>query len=250
MIIRAVLFDLGSTLIHFDGDWNEVLNQADASLFQVLLAAGLPLEQAFLAHFRQQMLAYFRERETEFVEYTTLYILRKVLTELGIALPADSVLKEAIAHFYQVTQSYWQPEADAQPTLKTLKSQGYRLGLISNASDDQDVQDLVDKAQLRPYFEVILTSAREGIRKPNPLIFQRALKQLGVSAQQAAMVGDMLGADILGAKNAGLYSIWLTRRADNPQNQAHRGTIFPDAEIATLAELPRLLAGLNQGAAA
>lgn len=248
MSIDVILFDLGSTLIYFDGDWNEALDRADAALYQYLLTVGLPLESSFLNRFRQEMLAYFRERETEFVEYTTGYILRKVLEGLDIPLPGDEIIRAAIAQFYQVTQSYWQAESDARPTLEMLKADGYCLGLISNASDDQDVQDLVDKALLRPYLDVILTSAREGIRKPNPLIFQRALQRLGAQAQQAAMVGDMLGADILGAKNAGIYSIWITRRAANPQNQAHYDTIVPDAQIATLAELPSLLARLNQGA--
>jgi FMN phosphatase YigB (HAD superfamily) len=55
------------------------------------------------------------------------------------------------------------------------------------------------------------------------------------------MVGDKLSADILGASKAGLYSIWITRRADIPANQAFAAEIIPDATIATLSELPGLL---------
>ena len=58
------------------------------------------------------------------------------------------------------------------------------------------------------------------------------------------MVGDSLGADILGARNAGLYSIWVTRRADTAANRAHKDTIQPDAVISTLSELPPLLNSL------
>jgi FMN phosphatase YigB (HAD superfamily) len=50
-----------------------------------------------------------------------------------------------------------------------------------------------------------------------------------------------LGADILGAKNAGLTSVWITRRAHRDDNLAHEDTIRPDAVIQALGELPKLL---------
>jgi FMN phosphatase YigB (HAD superfamily) len=59
------------------------------------------------------------------------------------------------------------------------------------------------------------------------------------------MVGDTLGADILGAQNAGIYAIWITRRADVPANRAHQDTIHPDAAIDSLAEIPGLLEKLS-----
>jgi FMN phosphatase YigB (HAD superfamily) len=113
--------------------------------------------------------------------------------------------------------------------------------MISNAGDDADVQHLIDRAGLRPYFQVILSSAAQGIRKPNPRIFTTALAALKSTPGQAAMVGDTLGADILGARNAGIYAVWITRRADSPANRAHADTIRPDATIAALSELPGLL---------
>jgi FMN phosphatase YigB (HAD superfamily) len=64
---------------------------------------------------------------------------------------------------------------------------------------------------------------------------------MNLHPQQVAMVGDTLGADILGAKNAGIYSIWITRRANTPANRAHAETIIPDARISELCELPSLL---------
>jgi FMN phosphatase YigB (HAD superfamily) len=113
--------------------------------------------------------------------------------------------------------------------------------MISNARDDRDVQALVDKAGIRNYFTIIVTSAAQGIRKPNPRIFHTVLDQMGIPPAHAAMVGDTLGADILGAQYAGVYSIWITRRAELPSNRAHQDTIQPDAAISTLVELPALL---------
>jgi putative hydrolase of the HAD superfamily len=105
---------------------------------------------------------------------------------------------------------------------------------------------LVDEAELRPYFEVILSSAALGIRKPHPRIFEIALEALETQPSRAAMIGDTLGADILGANNAGMFSIWVTRRADVPANRAHSDTIKPDAVIRALGELPDLLEKLEK----
>jgi FMN phosphatase YigB (HAD superfamily) len=125
--------------------------------------------------------------------------------------------------------------------LRYFQEQGYRLAIISNAADDNDVQTLVDNANIRPYIDLILTSAAVGIRKPNPRIFEIALEMMDIPNSRVAMVGDTLAADILGAQNANIYSIWITRRADNPSNRTHANTINADMEIATLEELPRRL---------
>ncbi len=245
---EAILFDLGSTLIYFDANWQEIMPSSDAELLRSLNNSGLALdEDRFLASFRGQLEAYFTERDTEFIEYTTAFILRRVLVDFGYPDVPDAVIQKALDDMYAVTQRYWKPEADAHSTLSALRQKGYRLGLISNASDDCDVQTLVDNAGLRSYFELILTSAGQGIRKPNPQIFWTALGSLGILPARAVMVGDTLGADILGAQNAGLFSIWITRRAGTPANLAHADTITPHAIIHTLSELPDLLVRMEGG---
>lgn len=241
-----ILFDLGSTLIYFDGDWETIITQADQALLRSLESAGLRLDgQAFIAEFRDRMENYLAERESEFIERTAAYLLRTTLGDFGYPELRDGVVREALREMFAVSQAHWHPETDLLPTLHTLRAQGYRLGLISNASDDDDVQALIDKACIRSYFDYIVSSAAAGIRKPNPRIFTMALAALGVQPAQAAMVGDTLGADILGAKNAGIFAIWITRRADTPANREHAKTIQPDAVIATLAELPSLLQRLS-----
>lgn len=239
----AILFDLGNTLVYFDAEWPAVLVEADRALFRELRRLGLDLDEGdFLQTFRAQIEAYYRERDTEFIEYTTQYVLRTLLAGWGYPEVPGSVLRPALDAMYAVTQAHWQPEADAIPTLKLLREQGYRLGLVSNAGDDPDVQALIDKAGVRPYLDVIVSSAARGIRKPNPRIFLEVLERLGAAPGRSAMVGDMLGADVLGARNAGMFAIWITRRADKAANQAHLDTILPDAVISTLSDLPALLA--------
>jgi putative hydrolase of the HAD superfamily len=244
--LQAVIFDLGNTLIHFTGTWPEVMRRADTALIQYLQAAGLDVDQhSFLPEFRDRLNAYYQERESEFIEYTTRYYLKEILAEYGYLDVPEALLTEALQGYYAVSQDNWLPEEDALPTLDALKQRGYRLGLISNAADDADVQTLVDKAGIRDYFDQILTSAALGIRKPDPRVFKPLLDSWGFVPERVAMVGDTLGADILGARNAGLFSIWIKRRADTPANRAHTDTIHPDAMIGRLSDLPALLDHLN-----
>jgi HAD superfamily hydrolase (TIGR01662 family) len=243
--IEAVIFDLGGTLMYFDAPFPEVLAEANTALLASLKETGFQLdEQAFLQAFDDRLGAYYNERASEFIEYTTMHILSSLLADWGYTdIPAET-LEPVLQGFYTVTQAHWLVEPEAVPTLQTLQQKGYRLGLVSNAGDDADVQTLVDKAGIRRYFDRILTSAAEGIRKPNPRIFQPLLDYWGITPGKVAMVGDTLGADILGARNAGLFGIWISRRADTPANRSHSDTIQPDATIASLNELPGLLDNL------
>lgn len=243
MPIKGVIFDLGNTLMYFAGNWPEVSVLADEAMVKNLVQAGYDLDQGrFAEDFRSQLNEYYLKREQHYLELTTAFILKKLLADYGYPTVADSVVEQALESLYQVSQSYWLPEQDTLPTLAVLKEQGYRLGVISNAGDDADVQNLIDKAQVRPFMDFILSSAACGIRKPNPEIFQIALRQWQFSPQEVAMVGDTLDADILGGNNSGFFTVWITRRANTHANQIHQENIHPDATIQTLAELPGLLA--------
>ena len=243
--IRALVFDLGNTLIYFEGAWPEVMQKADQELLVSLNAAGLELDEAnFLQLFRQRLNEYYKQREAEFIEHTTAYVLRNVLQEMGANEVDEQVLESSLKSLYAVTQQHWRVEDDSIPTLTALRQEGYPIGFISNAGNDADVQHQVDGGQLRSYTDFVLSSAACGVRKPNPRIFEIALQNWDFAPEQVAMVGDTLGADILGARNAGLFSIWLTRHADTPANREHADTIHADAQIETLSELPALLTSL------
>jgi HAD superfamily hydrolase (TIGR01662 family) len=240
--LNTVLFDLGSTLIYFNSDWQVVMPEAIGALYKRLIDYGYKLDNdEFNRRFGQALQEYYVERDTEFIEYTTTYLLNSQLEQWGYHNLPESHIMDAVRAFYEISERFWYPEADAVSTLQILKDRGYQMGIVSNAGDDQDVQDLVDKAEIRNYLEVILSSAAVGIRKPNPKIFNLALEKMGASPSRAAMVGDTLGADILGAQNAGLLDIWITRRADTPANNAHLDTIQPTYQIESLAQLPDLL---------
>lgn len=246
MRIKAVIFDLGNTLLYFEGDWAEVFSRADQMMFDSLARSGLQLErQAFTATFRQRLADYHQQREVDYKEHSTHWILKDTLSAFGYPDAGEPVLRDALAALYAASQEYWVPEEDLLPTMERLTQNGYRIGLLSNAGDDRDVQKLVDKGRIRPYLEYVLTSAAGGIRKPDNRIFELAINMFGLEPDEVAMVGDTLNADILGANRMGIFSIWITRRADTPENRELREKIIPDAEIETLTELPDLLNGLK-----
>ncbi|MFU8774093.1 MAG: HAD family hydrolase [Anaerolineales bacterium] len=243
----AIFFDLGNTLIYFNGDWQQVFSQSKLELRKQLKKEGVDIDEAeFLEQFSQRIYQYHNERETDYIEQTTAVVLKKLLVEYGYPNFPDVAIQRALKAMYAVSQDRWHPDPDAVPILKSLQEKGYRLGLISNAADDQDVQDLVDKANIRHYFEQVYSSASAGIRKPHPRIFNIVLDEMEIDPSRAAMVGDSLSADIQGANNAGLFSIWVTKYADKLDNQTQPGSIKPNATIQTLRDLLKLLDSLSE----
>lgn len=111
---------------------------------------------------------------------------------------------------------------EAPDLLTTLRARGYRLGIISN--NDGTCAAKCAAMGIAQHFEVIVDSADEGVRKPGPEIFTRACAYMDVAPADAVHVGDMYGADVCGATDAGLRSIWMNFRRLAPPN-AHRPTV-------------------------
>jgi HAD superfamily hydrolase (TIGR01549 family) len=115
----------------------------------------------------------------------------------------------------------------AAAALAALRARGFRVGVVSNA--DGRVAALLEAAGLAPHLETIVDSHLEGVEKPDPEIFRRALARLGVAAHRTAYVGDIFAIDVLGARAAGLSAILIDETG-----------AYADAEcprIASLAEL-------------
>jgi HAD superfamily hydrolase (TIGR01662 family) len=242
--IKVILFDLGKTLLFSRFPWQGILSRADAALCDVLEKANITSAPPYTpAEFQACLNNYYDKRSIDNIELTATVVLRDFLANKGIASIPDIILREALDAMYAITQQNWFIEEDAAPALQVLRSSGYHLGLLSNAADDRDVQQLIDQWHLRPFFDFILTSAASGMRKPHPLMFQKALDYFQIQSKQAAMVGDTLTADIAGANNLGIYSIWLTRRIQLPPDGDL--AIQPQAIISALAELPALLNGIE-----
>ena len=230
--IKHLLFDLGGTLMHARGDWAPILTRADEALVEALAQANIQLD---VRSFRGRLHEYYSQRDKDLQETTYHFVLRELLKESGQADVAETTLRSALDALYSVTQSNWQIESDALETILELKSRNYKLGIFSNAGDDEDVQELVESFGIRQHFDFVLTSAASYYRKPHPRAFEIALAQWSVNPNDAVMVGDSLEADIFGAKQLGMKAIWITRRAQFTDEEMR--SIKPDFSIRKLKEL-------------
>jgi putative hydrolase of the HAD superfamily len=97
--------------------------------------------------------------------------------------------------------------ADAAQTLSCLRTSGLKLGVITNGSIRMQSRKLQCLA-LAPMFDTILISDAEGISKPDPRIFHRALERLDISPTRSVFVGDHPEVDVAGARAAGMKAIW------------------------------------------
>lgn len=123
--------------------------------------------------------------------------------------------------------------SDAVSTLQTL-SEGCKLGIISNAWPY--LESLLHLLGLWPYFESVIISAQVGLSKPDPAIYELALRTLGISADRAIFVDD-IPQNVLAAERVGLKGLWLNRtsRSDSSAPYRHLTQISSLVEIIPIA---------------
>ena len=124
---------------------------------------------------------------------------------------------------------------DAGQTLSELRARGRKLGLITNGSVRMQRAKL-QCLGLTSAFDAVLVSDEEGISKPDPRIFLRALERLGTAPDRAVFVGDHPDVDVAGARRAGMKAVW---RRDAGVTDA----VDADAVIDELSELLDLMEG-------
>lgn len=238
MSVRGVIFDLGSTLIFRTG--LELEKQKCARLAAFAAATlGCADPEALAAHLLQIRLEAWRRAEAEQVERLAAWSIAEAFAAAG--LPADDdTLRRSEAVFFEpeVAQSRLYP--GAQETLATLHLRGLYVGMISNATSQQLILDITHRHGIAGYLDPIVTSAGFGRTKPHPSIFTHVLEVWGIPAAGAVMVGDTLGADILGAQSAGLRSI-LVDIEPNPENVRFADRVRPSARVTDLREILNVL---------
>jgi putative hydrolase of the HAD superfamily len=142
--------------------------------------------------------------------------------------------QELLADYESQFQFHCVPFPFLVEMLDALKQQGYLLGIITNGRGEFQ-KKAISGLGIQDYFDVILISEIEGMRKPQPEIFQEAMNQLGVAPENSFFVGDNPEADIEGAKNAKMRTIW--------KRNSH--WFAPKDADATIDELSEILAIVN-----
>ena len=238
-MIQGVAFDLGSTLLRFNGDMGEILKQSRLALVEHLLQQGIALDRGeFLDRFHQQQLEDHHQRQVDHLERPTATMLQTLLRDLGVPELSQTMLKEAMRCYYSISERTWQPVEGATQVLEQLTQSGFKLGLISNAGGGDNVQRLLETTGLKRWFDPVIISAQTLHRKPRREIFQRLLDAWDVPADSTVMVGDSLAEDILGAQAVGMHQIWVRQHA---MHGLARSFVKPELIADTLLEVPQVV---------
>lgn len=243
MLVHGVIFDLGSTLIYRTG--LELEREKCAALAAWAADLGYPDATGLAGRLLRTRLEAWRRAEAEQIEYPATRSIAEVFAACG--LPADGeTLRRAEAVFFEPEVRASRLYPGARETLEALAARELRLGLISNATSHQLILDITRKLGIAGYFDPLVTSAGFGRPKPHPSIFLHVLETWGIPAAGAVMVGDTMGADILGANGVGLHSI-LVDVEPNPDNRRFAGMARPSARVTALRDALDLLRSWSSG---
>jgi FMN phosphatase YigB (HAD superfamily) len=208
MLIRAVLFDLGNTLVSYyqPSDFMPVLRR---SLDACLLALGRnPLQGEAQTTLIHQALELNQERAD-----LAVWALEERLRVLFNGFtPDEAMIERLCSAFLEPIFSTAQVSADALPVLSGLKEIGVRTALVSNTpwgSSGRVWRSELARHNLLTALDAVVFCTDVGWRKPHPTPFRRALEMLDISPGDAVFVGDDPVWDVEGARNAGLQPILL-----------------------------------------
>jgi 2-haloalkanoic acid dehalogenase type II len=223
-----------------------VRNQGARDLVEFLTGHGLVLDPvSFADAYLSLRKSLYAKALEEAVEYTAAHSLRTALAQAGHEEAGQELIRGGVRAFFAFEREQWKPYPESEATLRQLSEQGYRLALISNATDDELIQDLAEAGGLRKWFDVSLSSAGVGVRKPHPGVFQVVLHEWGFPPSQVVMVGDTLRFDIAGAHNTGLKAI-LAAWDLYPDYDAEADHVVPDATAESLPQLVDLIPALSE----
>lgn len=124
--------------------------------------------------------------------------------------------------------------AESREVLTELKGRGCNLGVVSNFYGN--IEAVLDEFKLRELFSVVVESATEGIRKPDPRLLGLCLERMNANPAETIVVGDHLAKDIQPAQTLGCKTVWIK---GEPWSDEHDklSAVTPDYTISNLREL-------------
>jgi putative hydrolase of the HAD superfamily len=209
MPLKAVLFDLGLTLIHtasFPEIYRRILARYGVMVsIDDIVCAQKETENMFDTSTYDES-----QRKTFWTNYNI-----SLLEKLGVK-ENTRFLAEQIDELWW-TCSHVQLYPDVEPTLSGLKAKGLKLGLVSNGFQ-RDLDHVLGELDLEKWFDVVVCIDSCNCAKPDKQIFLYALDKLGVSPSEAMFVGDSVLQDYEGALGVGIKSVLIDREGKLPSN--------------------------------
>lgn len=245
-MLKAILFDLDDTLLDWSGfnlQWPVFERQFLQRVFDYIGRTVAPLSdfEAFVKEFHHRIREAWRMGRGTLIAPNVGVVLLEAAEALGT--PSGQLTVEgclAAYDWHAVPGTKLFPEVPEAMAL--IRQQGVKTAIVTNAAQPMYLRDVeIGEHGLLEYFpDCRLSAADAGVLKPHPGIFQMALNQLGVTAEEAVFVGDNPIADIAGAQAAGMQAVL---RVTHPVPPMLSGLIIPDAALNSMDELPGILDG-------
>lgn len=198
--VTDVFFDLDHTLWDFEKNsaltFHKIFNKHDINLeISDFLEQYVPINLEFWKLYREEKI---QKEELRYQRLRTVFdAMNYEIEDTLIHVLADSYIEYLSSFNHLLPYSI--------DILEYLKPH-YKIHIITNGF--QEIQEKkLRNAKIQGYFNLVINSEMAGVKKPNPLIFNLALKRANVRAENAMMVGDSIEADILGARAVGLHTI-------------------------------------------
>lgn len=246
MSYRAVLFDLFDTLVWFERQRLpevRVNGKVIRSTAGHLHAAFRPFAPGVeLGEFVDALLWSWQEaeriRSESHREVTAPERLGMLVQHLGLdlsMLAPEAVPVLLATHMRELSKAVVFPAHHA-PLLIALRAR-YRLAVVSNFDYTPTARLILEREGIAGLFETVVVSDQVGWRKPEAVIFETALRRMGVGAGEALFVGDRVDIDVAGAHGVGMDAAWVNKEGEAPP----AGARPPDFEIRDLGELAAIL---------
>ncbi|MGC8625139.1 MAG: HAD family hydrolase [Phycisphaerae bacterium] len=236
-MIKAILFDLADTLLQFDHlDHRALFMMGAKDTYRHLHDLNIPLPKFEVythAHFRafrrKYIWSHIRRRD-----FNVNNVICRVLTKLDIPVN-DADIPELVWRWYRPVVRRATVESGTRGMLREFQRRGLKLAIVSNTcAPDYCLDRHLERERLLEFFPTRIYSSNTFYRKPHPMIFQAALDDLAIPAAHAMFVGDLLGADIKGARRAGMTTVW--KPAERTKTTRRR-RVLPDYEIKKITDL-------------
>jgi HAD superfamily hydrolase (TIGR01549 family) len=241
--IKAVLFDLGETLLNF-GKVNatSLFRQGARLSYDFLKSLGQPVGNFEWYFWLNLIRVRMRHLLSNIMrrDFDALELLRKVGTKKGARLIAEQWQHLAWL-WYEPLSKLARTEPGTKETLTELKESGLKLGIVSNTFiSSYSLEKHLSQLGLLDLFAVRVYSHEFDFRKPDLRIFRTAAERIGEVMENIMYVGDSIYRDIRPAVKAGMYAV-----VKDAYTNAGRKTPQGAWKINQLAELPGLIGKIN-----
>jgi putative hydrolase of the HAD superfamily len=206
MKYRHLFFDLDHTLWDFEANASETLH--DLYLKHDLAKRGVYNFDSFFNKYSYHNNRLWDRYTKGFIKQEELRWKRMWLALLEYKVADEALAKQMAAEFLELLPFKKNLFPYTVEILTYLKNKGYQLHLITNGFDAVQLSKL-DSSNLRDFFVEIITSENSNSLKPNREIFEFAMAKCNATNTECIMIGDNLDADIAGAMNAGLDTIFV-----------------------------------------